>query len=268
MQVEIKTISPVEAADILSRNHANREIRNHYVNSLARQMRKGFWKLAGDPIRVSYDGDLLDGQHRLTAVIESGTTQQFVVVRNLDATVQTVMDSGVPRTFGDVLKMRGESSYHLLAGIIRCVHAHEQGASPSDIASGTVRGGNLELLAVLDRYPELQTAIGIGKRMNHHFKIPGRIAGFSWWRLGQIDQVDRDEFFRRMLEKDWTEVSDPLARLHTTMLQDSASVRRVPVITKYALLMKTWNFYRDGATVLNLRWRRGGSAPESFPEPY
>lgn len=268
MKVEVLDIGPAEAKTMLIRNHSNREIRNHYVTSLARQMRKGFWKLAGDPIRISTDGDLLDGQHRLSAIVESGTTQQFVVVKNVEASAQTVMDSGVSRTFADVLKMRGEGQYHLLAGIIRCVHSHEQGASWAEIASGTIRGGNLELLAVLERCPELKEAANIGSRMNHHYKIPGRIAGFSWWMLGQIDQTDRDEFFRRMLDKDWVDVSDPLARLHTTMLQDAASIRRMPVIAKFALLMKTWNFYRDGVKVQNLRWRRGGARPEAFPEPY
>jgi hypothetical protein len=268
MKVEVRNIGPAEAATMLERNHANRQIRNHYVTSLARQMRNGFWKLAGDPIRISIEGDLLDGQHRLTAIIESGTTQQFVLVKNVEVSAQTVMDSGVLRTFGDVLKMQGEGQYHLLAGIIRCVHSYEQGASWAEIASGTVRGGNLELLAILQRYPELHDAANIGGRMNHHYKIPGRIAGFSWWLLGRIDQTDRDEFFRRLLEKDWVDVSDPLSRLHTTMLQDAASIRRMPVIAKFALLLKTWNFYRDGATVQNLRWRRGGARPEAFPEPY
>ena len=46
-------------------------------------MRNGLWELNGAAIVIDEFGNLIDGQHRLSAVVESGTTQQFVVVRNV-----------------------------------------------------------------------------------------------------------------------------------------------------------------------------------------
>jgi hypothetical protein len=268
MQIEVKTIGPETAEQLLKRNDANRNLRPSYVSSLARQMTQGFWKIAGDPLRFDVDGNLLDGQHRLNAIIESNTHQQFVVIVGLDATTQTVMDSGIKRSFADTLRMRGESHWNLTAAITRMVCLWENGFAAHDLISGSNSPGNAALLATFERRTDINDAALAAQRVDSKFKIPARVFGFAWIQFGEIDTDDRDGFYHRLNKLEFTGPNDPISRFYVTMTHDAASVRRLPTLAKYALLIKTWNFYRDGAEVKNLRWRRGGNKPEAFPQPY
>jgi hypothetical protein len=83
-----------------------------------------------------------------------------------------------------------------------------------------------------------------------------------------INADDRASSTDRCREKDLFGPTDPVSRLYTTMLENAASSRDIPRLTKFALFIKTWNHFRDGTEGKVLYWRRGGANPESFPTPY
>lgn len=73
----------------------------------ARDMASGAWKFNGETIKFSTDGNLLDGQHRLNAIIQSGCTVKMMVVWGLDESSQDTVDIGAARTVADMLDMEG-----------------------------------------------------------------------------------------------------------------------------------------------------------------
>jgi hypothetical protein len=268
MNVQIVSISPEKAVQLLTNNASNRALRQRYVDTLAHQMRNGFWKLAGDPIRIDTFGRLLDGQHRLNAVVQSGTVQTFVLIDGLASESQLVMDSGIRRRFSDMLKMAGESNYFTLAAIVRMVALSDRGFKRNELTNLGIQASVTEMSNVLARHPELREAASFGQAISRDYHMAGRIAGFCWWDFGNIDADDRDEFFRRLKVKDFVSTDDPLSRLYLAMLENASSPKRLSEVAKFAMFVKTWNFYRDGAEVKLLRWRRGGAKPEAFPTPY
>ena len=106
MKTEIMNITPDMAIEMLSRNSANRKLRDDRVKLYAKQMKEGKWHLTGQSITFAEDGQLLDGQHRLWAVIESNCTVPFVVVT--DAEVAPTYDCGLPRSLSDRLYLGGK----------------------------------------------------------------------------------------------------------------------------------------------------------------
>jgi hypothetical protein len=60
-----------------------------------------------DPIIVSTSGKLLNGQHRLWAIVHSGTTQSFLVARTQEEQQINFIDAGAPRSLGDRLEIVG-----------------------------------------------------------------------------------------------------------------------------------------------------------------
>lgn len=73
-------ITPERAKQILSKSVGNRNLRKDKVTEFVKYMRKGAWvSEIGDPIRISSDGNLLDGQHRITAVSIYGKPVKFMV---------------------------------------------------------------------------------------------------------------------------------------------------------------------------------------------
>lgn len=106
----IETITPEQAAKLLENNIENRRISNRRVQALVRLIKEGRFVLNGDAIRVAWNGKLLDGQHRLLAIIEAGEAVRTLVVRGLDPQVFKTIDQGKQRTGGDLFYICGVSN--------------------------------------------------------------------------------------------------------------------------------------------------------------
>lgn len=106
---ELRTITPADAVELLeNHNNHNRNLRTERAMQYAKDMREGRWLLSSTPIDIAPDGTLLNGQHRLWAVIESGLPQQFYFATNVDPRVQDVTDIGIPRSAADILAIGGD----------------------------------------------------------------------------------------------------------------------------------------------------------------
>ena len=96
----VETITPETAMRILeeSSSFVNRKVKRTHVAALAEAMRSGHWKNVGDPIRIDSDGRVIDGQHRLLALVEANATLEFVVISGLPAESAHYIDIGIPRS--------------------------------------------------------------------------------------------------------------------------------------------------------------------------
>lgn len=104
MQISVETITPEKAQEILDKNiKINRKVRSHSVEVYAQMMKQGNWQLTHQGIAISDNGELLDGQHRLMAIIKSGVTLEMMVARGLHDQKFNVFDRGIKRNDADVL---------------------------------------------------------------------------------------------------------------------------------------------------------------------
>lgn len=85
---KVETITPDIAKTMLGENVNNRRISHDNVNMFAREMRNGEWRFNGEAIKFSKDGRLLDGQHRLLAVIAADKPLTTLVIRGLEDETQ------------------------------------------------------------------------------------------------------------------------------------------------------------------------------------
>jgi hypothetical protein len=109
MEISIELITPGQAEKYLQSNTSNRKLRRALVSQYARDMKRGKWSLTHQGIAFNCDGTLLDGQHRLQAIVESGVSVQMLVTKGVDSKNQLVMDDHAKRNAGDALSLaRGE----------------------------------------------------------------------------------------------------------------------------------------------------------------
>jgi len=101
-------IDPTDAKSLLERNTGNRKLRESVVNYYAKEMRNDEWVDNGDPIRISKSGRLLNGQHRLSALVKAGVTLPFHFLSNLSEESFEQMDNGAKRTLQDNLDLSPE----------------------------------------------------------------------------------------------------------------------------------------------------------------
>ena len=98
-------IDPSDAKSLLERNTGNRKLRESVVNYYAKEMRNNKWLDNGDPIRIARSGRLLNGQHRLSALVKAGVTLPFHFLSNLSEESFEQMDNGAHRSVSDNLNM-------------------------------------------------------------------------------------------------------------------------------------------------------------------
>lgn len=110
MESKVMTITPELAAEMLERNMpTNRPIFKSTVHAYARLMKSGKWNLTHQGIAFDENGMLIDGQHRLKAVIEANIPVQMNVtfdVRHAPGEMFSI-DMGRKRTYANITSMSG-----------------------------------------------------------------------------------------------------------------------------------------------------------------
>lgn len=105
--ITVEKITPAKALEYLKMNVNNyRKLSKAKVAIYAKDMSEGRWVLNGETIVFAENGILLDGQHRLAAVIQSGKTVEMTVVRGINNNVN-LFDVGMSRTTGQLVKAEG-----------------------------------------------------------------------------------------------------------------------------------------------------------------
>lgn len=100
-------VSPEMAAKWLEGNVLNRPLKQAHVDRLAREMKAGRWQLTHQGIAFDDSGCLIDGQHRLWAVMESQVTVPLRAFYNQPAGNLYAVDNGERRTNLDILNLTG-----------------------------------------------------------------------------------------------------------------------------------------------------------------
>lgn len=261
-------IGPDEARKILETVGVNRKVVQVHVERLAESMRGGEWvEMAGDPIRFNQQGELIDGQHRLWAVIEAGATLRFAVARGLPAEAQTVLDTGRRRTLADFLEMHGEHNAVVLAGALGYLYYYWATKEMVPAQWGVKKVTVTEALKMLEEHPGIRESATVTHSVA---RLIG--GGRSRWAaihyvLSSIDYSDAEQFFKKLATAEEVPKGSPIGLLRNHLIADCHSMRHMGIREYIALVFKAWNLYRRGERVRVLSWRGGGAHPEEYPSP-
>lgn len=100
-----KLITPEIASEMLLRNQNNRNIKKDTLKKIVNDIKTGKWEMTHQAIAFDTDGNLIDGQNRLTAVVMAGIPVEMMVSYN--APKSEKIDIGVRRSDTDSLYMAG-----------------------------------------------------------------------------------------------------------------------------------------------------------------
>jgi hypothetical protein len=113
MQYEMMTVTPELAKKWLAeKNNRNRRISPPKVETYARDMAAGLWKITHQNSIAFYkDGNLADGQHRLFAMVKSGVTLDLMVWFGIADDAAYGIDAHKMRTTYDQIRIAGQSDW-------------------------------------------------------------------------------------------------------------------------------------------------------------
>jgi hypothetical protein len=262
--VEIIDVTPEIAEQWLSRNPNNRNLRSQVINSYARDMLSGSWVLNGETVKISSEGQLLDGQHRLSAVVQAGATVPMIVVGNIPSEVMATVDAGAKRTYADALKLQGEENTSVLAAVTRRAVLWSGGYRTK---IGSLSPTPHEMNEYLQDNRRLRTSAEIAVKLANRTLLPASIIGFCHWLLSDLDPDEAGWFLARLADGDGLSADDPIAALRNRIVKMRVGGGRVNETEALALVIMAWNARRAGETRSKLQLPRGGLTSENFPEP-
>ena len=111
-KISKQLVTPEKAQCWLENNSkTNRNIKPMAVKRYAQEMRQGNWTETTDTIKFDTRGYLIDGQHRLMAIVESKVALTLYIATNLPEESIQYLDLGTSRSVRDIAKVQGKS-YH------------------------------------------------------------------------------------------------------------------------------------------------------------
>lgn len=260
--VSVEEIGPTQAQAILSHNDNNRNLRETTWRRYARDMVNGEWLFNGESIKLNGD-QLLDGQHRLRAIVEAGVTIPLVVVRGLRSEAQQTVDRGLARNAADALRLNGETNVNKLAGAIAQAFMLRNGRGQVADAWPSTR----EVVLYLEEYPHIRESVRFVDPTAVVLRTPTTTLAALHHLFSDLDEQDANTFVERLGSGANLKEDDPIFVLRETLIREWAAPRRMTRIRLQALMIKSWNAWRKGQSIRLLKWKTGGTSPESFPKP-
>lgn len=272
LEHNVVEVTPQVAEEWLGTMANNRNVNERNVDSYSRDMRLGRWHMDGAPIRFNREGQLIDGQHRLLAVMQSETNQRFLVVKGVPHAAMTTMDTGKTRSKADVLAIFDPtlSNVNNLAATAVVHYRWKHGVRGTALRNAPVSNDEL-IQHVVENQEMLIEATKMGKRMtNHHPAFTGQAYSLADALFQEFDPEDRAYFWERLMDGSGLQAGDPVFALREYLIREGkgkGTRPRVRVEVALALIVKAWNAYRDGRQIKLLHFKPGGAHPETFPEP-
>jgi len=274
LQFRTAQIGPKEAEFLLKRNTKNRRVSWKHVSRLAKDMAAGNWVNNGEAIKFSSEGVLLDGQHRLYAIIESDTT----VAMNI---VEGVYDPDAFRTIDVNSRGRGASQIADMMGV-------KNPASVTSVAKRLLHWDNTfdkhRFTLNNDAWQQISTSdimdyveknekeiqsmyLNIGKTLPAKRCGAGSALTTALILCERANKFATAQFIEGIKTGANLEEHSPVMALRDRLLIPPERRGHRWELELMALTIKAFNRFLHGRTLKTLRWRQDGNAPERFPIP-
>lgn len=257
-------VTPERATELLEHNRLNRPVRDQHVRRIVSQILDGKWRFNGDTIKISDDGSVLDGQHRLWAIIESKTAVETIVIRGIAreafATIDTVRAS---RSGGDTLSLLGVTRHRNIAsgalawyirhkrGVLETYRAPQNKVENSDIESAFERNRNI--------VKAVEQVMRVRRLVNP------AVLGFVYYVAANRNPALAARMLAVLENPARVSVNDAFFLLRSHFTSGDGPKKHDPV-QSIALAFKALNAAHSGLELKHLKWQSQGQAAEEFPQ--
>lgn len=261
-------ISPAMAEGFLKKNLKNRTLRAARVAIYVDEMTRGEWLDTHQGIAFDTSGNLVDGQHRLAAMVESGKTYTLPVTFNVSERAVAAMDTVSPRTAADILTMEGHPYGNRLAALCGFLKEYDKMMSaPNPGQGGTPWHGRLkttEAQEFITTHPKVLSVISEVSKTMKGVPTNVRFIDGCYYLFREIDPSSARIFVEQFVYGLNLTPNSPWRVLRERLLQNKLTQnknRKLNGKTILAYMFKAWNAWRAGAEVKTFHFK----ANEKFP---
>jgi hypothetical protein len=216
--VTIMRITPSMASDMMRMNTKNRPLVKRHAERFRDAMASGDWWMNGETIIFASTGVLLNGQHRLWGIIQSGVAVDVMVVTGIDEEAFKTMDGVRTRRAGEVLGMAGEANASAVAACVQALLAFcDSGGTfmGSGSTSAARKATPSTCEKVLDAHPGIRDSV-VSMKRNTIFNT--QHATTLHYLFSLVSQPVADDFARVLADGD-SDIGRPFVVFRESLLR-------------------------------------------------
>lgn len=270
LRTEVVLVDAVMAKTWLERTRCNiRPMSPSNVENLAAQMEAGVFRLTHQGVALDTcpgGGCVLDGRHRLMAIIKLDKPAYMMVTYNMPPEYFKAIDTGKQRNFADLAAIEtGKAKYSAQrAAVARSVHALDQGTSWESWSKVRMHGDllveALRMYHIDDQRLADLAVVAKESYMTHASVVLGWYLCYREWPQGPYDK-----FFEGLETQSNMPRSDPRRVLFRRMKNSGqAGNKRPGYVIQAAMLIKAWNAWNEGEQPQVFSQAKG----TRWPDPY
>jgi len=245
-------LTSADADILLESNSHNRGIKKQYITRHLKFMENNKWYLNGECIKISANGVLLDGQHRLLALQAYDQPVKMSVALGIKESNFNTLDTGLSRSSGDILKIAGYINCNSLAAVLRLLIIYNRSEAMSYNASIPPN----DVLIAARHYPHMQSFCYPSR--SYSFLCAATVIQLFMYLTNTIDPEKSLQFFNQLL------TGENLGKTSSILLlRDLLTKYRMQklVLDKnyiYATFIIAWNSFYDKRRINNVKWSGQG----------
>ena len=243
---KIITVTPADAMKFLANMVHNRPLSQHNVKLYVEEILSGRWGLTGQGIIFDEKGRLLDGQHRMHAVIKAGKSIQTTAVYGVNHDMFTLLDGGNKRTVSDVINVKNRA---VVAGAAKYIYRELNRVKWSTSA---VRPRPIEGAKIVKNYPALERSaeIAVSMRKSVSFIPPAPLA-YCHFMANRENPAACETFFYGLSTGANLGERSPILALRKALTPAQGSYTND--VTAITMFIVAWNLYLNKSSAKTLK---------------
>ena len=248
-------VTPEIAKNYLLNNDGNRRVSPPRLLMYCDDILNGRWKEdTGECIKISVTKKVIDGQHRLLAIVKTGIALNLHIALDVNDDVFDVVDTGKSRNATDVFKIANIKFENSIPSIISTYNI---------LLDNRKFGGQIHKsktnAMLLEQYYENELFWQNVAKKSHNWYLsfakiltPSFIGGFFAY-FYQLDKNKATDFINQLTTGIAIE-NDVITMLRNKLMQDKMSQRKMPLNLKMALVIKAWNIFVKNKSIKQLKF--------------
>lgn len=244
-------ITPEMAAEMLENNNNNRPLKQSKIDKYVQDMKAGNWKLTHQGIAFDKKNTLIDGQHRLSAIIKSGVSVHSFVGYGFERDVFDVIDTGGTRSKSDVLAISGQPPRiaRIIAATVPYCITYEDGYVPNKTLPCKYGSPNLTTIEYFGFNPGIaDSAVFITKMPRRDAILRESIACFIHYQISKKHN-DADDFVAQILTGDGVTSRTVVFEMRKMLLADKIGNHRLIDTVIINRLITTYNYFHKSSNL-------------------
>lgn len=257
MKTEIIEMTPEMAKKYIATNQSNRPVSKSRVADFVKCINDDQFFLTHQGIAISSENILLDGQHRLLAIIKANKAVRVQLTTNADPNMFKYIDTGSKRTNGQMMAVLGIKNYNGISAAITKYHVIRQGYKGTDGMATVIRAN--EAIMFYEQNKQL---------IDHFYKFASNcyakvrlldktlsVAVMMYLSIDKKHPLETiQNFFLKLFGIEEAFGDTAVKLLFQVLIKDLSANKKTTSAVKLIYIIKAWNAYISRKDIKRLNY--------------